>query len=96
MGRFSNDNSIERAAFDRQKETCAACGKGLVWENYEKGNRGAWAAHHRDGDNTNSDLSNCVCLCVNRPENCHLNVGHVGDFAGDEVADEDASRFFFG
>lgn len=70
---------VIRKAWDRQDGLCAACGKTLVFENYEKGNRGAWHAHHREPSGGDS-LGNCAILCVNPPENCHLLVGHVGNF----------------
>lgn len=75
--------------FETQGRQCADCGKELVWENWDKGDRGAWHAHHIDGNSDNSALENCACLCVNEPENCHLNVGHGGDFRDGELASAD-------
>jgi hypothetical protein len=96
MGAFSQDNSIEEAAFARQNGRCGFCGKSLSFEKYEVGDWGAWAAHHIDGDPNNNRLSNCVCLCVNQPENCHLNIGHHGDFNGPYVASRSDYRYLNG
>ncbi len=82
MGRFSSDNSIEFAAFDRQRGRCGLCGKFLAQDNFEPSAWGAWTAHHVNGDPTDNRLGNCVCLCVNKPESCHLKAHH-GDFAGE-------------
>jgi len=72
---------IERA-WDRQGGLCAGCGKTLVWDNKDRGTRGAWQAHHRKPISyEGSDyLSNCVLLCINTPC-CHLNIGHNGNYS---------------
>lgn len=79
MSKFSDD--VIEFAFDRQGRLCAACGKTLSYENYEKGDRGAWHAHHIDRDHNNDHPDNCACLCVNDP-NCHLSYAHGGDTKG--------------
>lgn len=81
MGRFSADNSIEFAAFARQGGVCAICGKLLVIDAFEIGHRGAWHAHHIDGDPANNSVENCAAVCINAPERCHLEFAHGGDFA---------------
>lgn len=96
MGRFSRDNSIEAAAFERQNGLCGACGKALKWECFERGDRGAWTAHHIDANPNNNTLSNCVCLCVNEPEDCHLNYAHHGDYNGSYLAPKRAFEYFHG
>jgi len=68
-------------ACDRQGGLCAYCGKQLVWENQNKGMKGAWHAHHKkplawDGSDL---LHNCAILCINEPH-CHLRRGHGGDY----------------
>jgi len=80
MGAFSRGNVIEYARFDKQCGKCALCGKRLVRANYNRGHRGAWNAHHIDGNPRNSVMSNCAAVCINPPENCHLNVAHDGHF----------------
>lgn len=63
-----------------QRTQCAYCGEDLVYDNRDKeGARGAWHAHHIDGNPRNNSFENCACLCVNDPDNCHLKVGHGGD-----------------
>ena len=66
--------------FARQGETCACCGKRLSLGNRDRGLRGAWHAHHIDGNRYNDRLSNCAVVCINAPENCHLNVAHQGSY----------------
>lgn len=70
--------------FNAQGGRCAGCGKTLVWANCDKGDRGAWHAHHIDGDPSNSTFGNCACVCINDPQNCHL-ACHSGDFANGAV-----------
>lgn len=75
-------SSVVEYAWRRQAGLCAYCGKRLKWGSRDKGAMGAWHAHHRrpedyGGSNT---LRNCVIFCINEPENCHLNVGHDGDW----------------
>jgi len=82
MPKFPTDISIK--AFNRQNGLCGLCKKRLTYGNYEKGDKGAWHAHHINGNNTDHRLSNCVCLCINEPKNCHLEAHHC-NFAGDYV-----------
>lgn len=79
---FSDE--IRERAFYRQNGRCGLCGKQLVLVNYMKGHRGAYNAHHVNGNNEDHRLSNCVCLCINEPDSCHLEA-HCGDFNGDKV-----------
>ena len=69
-------------AWVRQDGLCAHCGKRLVKANYLRGTWGAWHAHHRVPERLGGSnyLSNCVLLCVN-PPNCHLEVGHGGNYS---------------
>jgi len=75
---FSPD--VVKRAFVRQGGLCAHCGKNLTWDNRDKGELGAWHAHHRRQEGTiDSELAkNCIILCITRP-NCHLNTGHGGN-----------------
>lgn len=84
MGSFPKDIMEER--FNRQQRKCALCNKDITFENYDYGTRGAWHAHHIDGDQQNNNLSNCACVCINDPENCHLNIAHGGDFTSGTLA----------
>ncbi len=68
------------ARFFKQGGRCSLCGKEIVFENYEKGDRGAWQLHHIDGKKDNNALDNLACVCINEPQNCYLNVVHDGDF----------------
>lgn len=86
MGTFSKDNRIERRRFHAQGGLCALCGKRLRLYNFQRGDQGAWNAHHMDGDWTNNTLGNCAVVCINEPENCHLRVAHGGDFANGPLA----------
>jgi len=67
-----------KKAWDRQGGRCAVCNKKLVWSNRTKGKRGSWQPHHRKPrkDGGTDTLGNCVLLCTN----CHLKVGHGGNF----------------
>lgn len=78
--------NIAKMRLERQDGKCAVCGKTLVWENWDKGSRGAWHAHHIDGNRRDNTLSNCALLCINAPQNCHLKVGHSGDFNKGKLA----------
>lgn len=75
MSRFSKDNSVEGERFRRQAGRCALCRKKLVFAAFEVGDRGAWHAHHIDGNPTNNTLGNCAVLCLK----CH-HEAHDGDW----------------
>lgn len=77
MSGFSQEDVEKR--FDRQKSRCALCGKMLVWKNKKPSQKSAWVAHHIDGDRRHNRMTNCACVCINKP-NCHLYVAHSGDF----------------
>ena len=64
------------------KEKCECCKKELVWENRDKGLKGAWHAHHVIPKRIKNDdsISNMAILCINEPENCHFNQGHGGNY----------------
>jgi len=62
---------ISEDAFDRQRGRCARCRKRLAWPNHVKGTFGAWQAHHVNGKPWDDRLRNCVCLCMNWPQECH-------------------------
>ena len=83
MNDFSPENVEKR--FDRQTSKCALCGKLLVYENSKRNERGAWAAHHIDGIRRHNNITNCACVCINRP-NCHLHVAHGGDYKRGRLA----------
>lgn len=85
MGSFSPDNYIEEIRFKKQYGRCALCSKELVYENFNKGDKGSWHAHHIDGDAENNGLDNCACVCINNPPNCHLNIAHLGDYNSDSI-----------
>src|SRR5438552_676274 len=92
---------LERA-FDRQSHfkgsdvsNCGDCGKEIYWGSSQKSQKGAWQAHHVNGDNEDHRLDNCVCLCINEPENCHLKA-HVGDYGCDTVLAKTWFRYFYG
>ena len=78
---FSYDT--RERAWARQDGLCAHCGKRLVKGHYRRGTWGAWHAHHRVPERMqgSSYLGNCVLLCVNPPENCHLHFGHRGNYS---------------
>jgi hypothetical protein len=75
---------IVEQAFDRQNGVCGLCGKEIVFNNYELSDRGAWHAHHVNGNSKSNYLGNCVCLCINYPQNCHL-TAHCNNFNGNSV-----------
>ena len=55
--------------FDNAHGKCERCGKKLVFDNHNEGERGAWEAHHRVAVHSGgSDLpSNGEALCLD----CH-------------------------
>lgn len=61
---------------------CECCGKKIVWGNRDKGEKGAWHAHHIVPKSVRVDdsINNMAMLCINNPENCHLNKGHGGNY----------------
>lgn len=63
----------------KQGGRCALCGKEIVYNNYQKGERGAWQLHHIDGKPENDSLGNLAGVCINEPQNCHLYIAHGGD-----------------
>ena len=87
---------VIRRAWYRQGGLCAGCGKQLVGDNQDWGSRGAWHAHHRKPRSySGSDyLSNCVLLCIN-PPNCHLYLGHGGDWGYRNVLYDDDLPFLY-
>ncbi len=82
------ENSDLQTRWYRQGGVCALCGKRLVGGNRDKGQTGAWHAHHIDGDPTNSTLGNLAIVCIN-VENCHL-AAHHGNTAGSYVLPKSA------
>ena len=72
-------NDVVRRAWVRQGGRCARCGKRLVRGNRDRGEVGAWHAHHRRPDHLGGTetLRNCVILCIT-PPNCHWTIGHGG------------------
>ena len=77
--------------FVKQGKRCGYCRKRIYWPNFQRNHgKGAFHAHHIDGDDTNNFLSNCVCLCVGGRENCHMNIAHGGDYASDYLAPRSA------
>lgn len=77
-----SETDIRKRFFLLAKSKCECCGKDLVWGNRDKGLKGAWHAHHVNPVNIDPDDSvfNMAILCINEPENCHLNQGHGGDY----------------
>lgn len=47
----------------RHRHPGIRCNKELVWENRGREGRGAWEAHHIDGNTSNDVHSNCEILC---------------------------------
>jgi len=90
---------VQAEAWLRQDGRCAYCGKELVFESTQQGERGAWEPHHRKAikyGGTNY-LRNCVLLCINLPENCHLNIGHSGDYKESPILhDADLPYLYYG
>lgn len=86
---------IQERAFQRQHGRCGLCGDRLTWGACVAGDSGAWHAHHVDGDPTNDRLSNCVALCVDPTDSCHL-YAHHGDFAGNLVIPKSDYPFWNG
>ncbi len=80
-------NKTLEEAFHRQGGLCAYCGKELVWASTQSGERGAWHSHHRKAivHGGTDFLGNCVLLCINLPEECHLQIGHGGSYQDNMV-----------
>jgi hypothetical protein len=78
---FSEEDVIKRF-FITAKGQCECCKKKLVFKNRDKGTKGAWHAHHVIPKNVkfNDSIINMAILCINDPENCHLNKGHGGNW----------------
>lgn len=88
-GVFSQD--VKDRAWHRQGGCCAICGRDL--------RRCNWDAHHRKAIKYggSNNLGNCVLLCVNTPQNCHLKWGHDGDWQRNTVLhDKDLPYLFSG
>lgn len=66
---------VVKVRFLAQRAQCGYCGKPLVEENRNSYREGAWRAHPVNRQPANTQLSNCVCLCVD----CHRTVGHGTD-----------------
>jgi hypothetical protein len=73
---------VKDVFYNRAKEKCECCKKDIVFTNRDKGQKGAWHAHHKVPKRNRIDDSknNMAILCVNDPENCHLNQGHGGSY----------------
>ena len=66
-------------AWYRQAGHCGHCGKNLSWSRRGRsGEPNSWQPHDRDPNGTDL-LRNCVLLCTDG-QNCHLNIGHDGDW----------------
>ncbi len=88
-GQEFSQEIIDRA-WQRQRGRCAGCKRDL--------RRCSWDAHHRKGFKYGGSnmLGNCVLLCVNTPENCHLNRGHNGSWHINAVLyDNDLPHLYF-
>ncbi len=70
--------TVVEQAFRRQAGLCAHCGKTLVTDRRDRQAWGAWHTHHRTPSGGDS-LRNCVILCSELPQHCHLKVGHGGE-----------------
>jgi hypothetical protein len=69
--------SVRNAAYIRQGQRCAKCGKNLDWPSEDSPQpEGAWTAHALDEGGSNRAF-NCVLLCITDPD-CHLNYAHGG------------------
>ena len=75
-----NDKDVRWQFYFIAKGQCECCNKDLIWENRDKGLTGAWHAHHfsKFKNDLNDSTCNMKILCINEPENCHLNHGHRG------------------
>ena len=62
-------DKVKREIFDNAKGKCERCGKQLVFDNHNEGERGAWEAHHRTAVHKggNDTPSNGEALCLD----CH-------------------------
>jgi hypothetical protein len=69
--------SVRNAAYIRQGQRCAKCGKNLDWPSEDNPqHERAWTAHALDEGGSNRAF-NCVLLCTTDPD-CHLNYAHGG------------------
>ena len=85
MAKFADEDVEKR--FNRQGHRCALCGKEIHWNSRgNKNKRGAWQAHHVDGNPENIVFTNCACLCINDPPNCHMEIGHWGFWGSEFIA----------
>ncbi len=68
---------VKREAFNRANGRCEKCGKVLVYDNHEDGERGAWEAHHKKAvkDGGSDTLQNCQVLC----RECHKKTKSYGN-----------------
>lgn len=55
-------DSVVEAVWQIVNGKCEKCGKQLVWDNRGREDRGAWEAHHIDGNPNNNTHSNCRIL----------------------------------
>jgi hypothetical protein len=69
--------SVRNAAYIRQGQRCAKCGKNLDWPSEDNPqHERAWTAHALEEGGSNRAF-NCVLLCTTDPD-CHLNYAHGG------------------
>jgi hypothetical protein len=69
--------SVRNAAYIRQGQRCAKCGKNLDWPSEDNPqHERSWTAHALDEGGSNRAF-NCVLLCTTDPD-CHLNYAHGG------------------
>jgi hypothetical protein len=69
--------SVRNAAYIRQGQRCAKCGKNLDWPSEDNPqHERAWTAHALEEGGSNRAF-NCVLLCITDPD-CHLNYAHGG------------------
>lgn len=66
VGKMAFPAATKRKIFDNAHGKCERCGRRLVFENHNEGERGAWEAHHRTAvSNGGTDApSNGEALCL--------------------------------